>query len=82
MRSIHKAKQILALPPVERRHQIFSALVLSLEENTGFRLNDLYLLSDEDRHLAMSVIKEWQLDRYYMGKAKPFQWPDQATDGQ
>ena len=80
MRSYHKVKQLLTNEPEGPRHQILSALLLSLQDDGLFRLNDLYLLPDGDLQLAISLIGEWQLDRYYMGKAKPFQATDQAAD--
>lgn len=72
MRSFHKAKHLLAHEPGGQRHQVIEALLLSLEQDTRFRLNDLYLLSEEDFQLALSIMQEWQLDRYYLGKAKLF----------
>jgi len=49
--------------------QVFSALTLALESESEFVLGHLYTLGYEEFHLAVSVIKEWQLDRYYLGKA-------------
>ena len=37
-----------------------------------FSIKDLYLLNTSDFQLAMEVLQEWRLDRYYMGKAKVF----------
>jgi hypothetical protein len=37
-----------------------------------FSLKDLYLLDANEFQLAMEVLQEWRLDRYYIGKAKVF----------
>jgi hypothetical protein len=41
-------------------------------------LKDLYELSSSDFELAMDILQEWRLDRYYMGKAKTFDVAMQA----
>jgi len=41
-------------------------------------VKDLYLLDSPDFQLAMDILQEWRLDRYYMGKAKTFDMAQQA----
>ena len=47
-------------------------LVLSLASEEPFKLADLYTLNEEHFELAIDMLNEWRLDRYYMGKAKLF----------
>jgi len=53
-------------------------LILSLVEEVDFAVKDLYLLDSSDFQLAMDILQEWRLDRYYMGKAKTFDTAQQA----
>jgi hypothetical protein len=43
-----------------------------LVDEVDFSVKDLYLLNSSDFQLAMDILQEWRLDRYYMGKAKTF----------
>jgi hypothetical protein len=67
--SIQKAKLIILQDPSSPAAQIFFALISALESESEFVLGHLYTLGYEDFHLAVSVIKEWRLDRYYLGKS-------------
>jgi hypothetical protein len=58
--------------------QIFARLISSLVDEVDFSLKDLYELSSSDFELAMDILQEWRLDRYYMGKAKTFDVAMQA----
>jgi hypothetical protein len=58
--------------------QIFAKLISSLVDEVDFSLKDLYELSASDFDLAMDILQEWRLDRYYMGKAKTFDVAMQA----
>ena len=69
MLSLHKAKLLIQQDPSSQTAQVFSALTLALESESEFMLGHLYSLGYEEFHLAVSVIKEWHLDRYYLGKA-------------
>jgi len=43
-------------------------------------LRELYQLSLADFELAITLLEEWRLDRYYIGKAKAFDVAYQAKD--
>lgn len=73
MKSVHVAKEKAAGQLDSPHSRIFSSLVKALEQDEVFLLSDLYLLSHNDFDLALEVIKDWQLARYYMGRVKPFQ---------
>ena len=78
MRAIKKVRQLIAHEPLNPTAQIFARLISSLVDEVDFSLKDLYELSASDFELAMNILQEWRLDRYYMGKAKTFDVAMQA----
>jgi len=78
MRAIKKVRLVIEQNPQEQTAQIFSRLILSLVEEVDFSVKELYLLDSPDFQLAMDILQEWRLDRYYMGKAKTFDKAQQA----
>ena len=58
----------------------FSKLITCLAEEADFSLKDLYELNSNEFQLAIEVLEEWRLDRYYMGKAKVFDVAQQALE--
>lgn len=69
MRALKKARKL-----IEKHHgtptaDILSRLVLALESEVPFPLADLYKLDYDDFNLAMDIMTEWRLDRYYTSKA-------------
>jgi len=67
---IKKARRLIEADPQTEAAKILAGLVRALESDEKFSLGDLYKLSFDDFHLAIDVLKEWRLDRYYSGKAK------------
>jgi len=55
---------------------VYSRLILSLEAEEIFPINELYKLNADDFELALEPMKDWRIDRFYIGKAKAF---DTAT---
>ena len=78
MRAIKKVRLLIEQNPQEKTAQIFSRLIFSLVEEVDFSLKDLYLLDNAEFQLAMEILQEWRLDRYYLGKAKTFESAQQA----
>ena len=78
MRAIKKVRQLIAHEPLNPTAQIFARLISSLVDEIDFSLKDLYELDTSDFELAMDILQEWRLDRYYMGKAKTFDVAKQA----
>lgn len=72
MRSIKKVKKIIETHPQSAVAQTFSKLILSLETEQAFPMQSLYALSTSDFELAIELLKDWRLDRFYIGKAKVF----------
>jgi hypothetical protein len=72
MRAIKKAEKIIEKDITAPFAKILTHLILSLESNDDFHIKDLYELSPEEFDLAIEVLKEWRIDRHYMGKSKTF----------
>ena len=69
MRAVKKARKLIEANPRHSTAETLSRLVLALESDSPFQLADLYKLNYEDFELALAVIAEWRLDRYYTSKA-------------
>ncbi|MGJ7512465.1 hypothetical protein [Variovorax sp. GT1P44] len=72
MNSIKAARKLLANDPTSDAAKVLARLVLTLESEADFRLADLYQLDIEHFNLALRILEEWRIDRYYAGKAKLF----------
>ena len=70
MRAIKKARKIIETDPTSKKATTLSKLIVSLETETDFPLKSLYHLNMDDFNLAMEVMHDWRLDRYYEGKTK------------
>lgn len=70
MNAIKKARKLIAAHPQSGSAQTLARLVRALESDENFELGDLYKLDYEDFNVGIDILKEWRLDRYYMGKAK------------
>lgn len=79
MRAIKQVKKLIKENPQTIVGQTFSKLILSLESDIQFSVKDLYSLDTADFDLAIEVLKDWRIDRFYIGKAKAF---DMATHAQ
>ena len=80
MRAIKQVRKLIESKPNSVPAKIFSNLILSLESDCSFVLRELYQLSLTDFKLAITLLEEWRLDRYYIGKAKAFDVAYQAND--
>jgi len=76
MRAIKKVKKISEHSPESTTGLVYSRLILSLEAEEIFPINELYKLNADDFELALELMKDWRIDRFYIGKAKAF---DTAT---
>lgn len=80
MRAIKKAKRIIEKDPTQPVAKFLTSLILSLESNNEFPTRQLYELSIDDFDFALQILKEWRIDRHYMGKAKTFDAAYYAND--
>ena len=70
MIAIKKARKLIETNPTDPTAQTLARLVLSLENELEFPLKDIYLLDYKHFDLALDILKEWRLDRYYAKKAR------------
>jgi hypothetical protein len=70
MNAIKKTRRLITAQPESQAAKTLAALVRALESDEKFELGDLYELDYDSFDLAIDVLREWRLDRYYMGKAK------------
>jgi hypothetical protein len=80
MRAIKKVRKQITSKPTSESSLTLAELVLCLEEEKSFDLKKLYDLKMDDFELALEVLKEWRLDRYYEGKAKLIDVAMQASE--
>ena len=80
MRAIKRAKKIIEKSPDSFVALTFSKLILSLETDITFPMKDLYKLNVEDFELALDLLRDWRIDRFYIGKAKAFDIATHNTD--
>jgi hypothetical protein len=70
MNEIKKARRLIEADPHTGAAKTLAVLVRALESEEQFDLTDLYKLNYDNFNLAIDILKEWRLDRYYSGKAK------------
>ena len=70
MNEIKKARRLIEADPHTDAAKTLAALVRALESDEKFDLGALYKLNFDNFNLAIDVMKEWRLDRYFSGKAK------------
>lgn len=80
MNAIKRARRFIEQVPQDPAAQVLSGLVLALETEHSFQISDLYGLDLEHFELAIEILKEWRLDRYYAGKAKLFDLSLQVSE--
>lgn len=72
MNAIKEARRFIERQPDHPTARVLSRLVLALETSHSFELVTLYELDYDGFQLALDILREWRLDRYYAGKAKLF----------
>jgi len=70
MNEIKKARRLIEANPHTDAAKTLAALVRALESEEKFDLGALYKLNYDNFNLAIEILKEWRLDRYFSGKAK------------
>jgi hypothetical protein len=80
MRAIKDARKFIKEHPSHASALLLSRLVLALESDTEFPIGELYHLSYDHFNLALEILREWRLDRYYAGKGKLLDLSQQVTE--
>ncbi len=70
MKAARQAREQIEADPTSRDAKILSRLVVALETLGSFPLADLYELSYSNFDLALKLMAEWRLDRYYVAKGR------------
>ena len=82
MRAFKKIRRLIETDPLSQEARVLAALVTALEGDTAFSVKDLYTLDEKHFDMAIELLGDWRLDRYYLGKAKVFDVALQARDVQ
>jgi hypothetical protein len=69
MQALKKARKLIEKKPEKASALALSQLILALESESPYNLSSLYQMDYDDFELALEVIKDWRLDRYYSTKA-------------
>jgi len=72
MRAIQKIQKFIELSPESVDAQALAHLILSLQEEADLSSSDLYKLNAEHFDLAMELLRDWRIDRFYKGRARAF----------
>ena len=80
MNAIKLARRFLENDPGNESAKVLASLVLALESDRPFELSRLYTLDYDAFQMAMAILTEWRLDRYYAGKAKLFDLSLQVSE--
>lgn len=70
MNEIKKARRLIEANPHTEAAKTLASLVRALESEEKFDLTSIYRLNYDNFNLAINIMKEWRIDRYYSGKAK------------
>lgn len=70
MNAAKKVRNLILQDSESDRSKLFVRLLIALVEETDFNLHDFYQLNHDDFELAMSLLKDWRLERYYASKTK------------
>ncbi|MGJ7495810.1 hypothetical protein ACSFA8_12080 [Variovorax sp. RT4R15] len=70
MNAIKAARRFIEADSDNESAKILARLVLALESERSFELVALYDLDYKSFQLAIDILREWRLDRYYASKSK------------
>lgn len=69
MNAIHKAQEFIARQPRHPDAIAMATLIQALQDEGSFDLGTLYELDLERFELALQILNDWRLQRYYLGHA-------------
>ena len=72
MRAIQKIQTFIESSPESVDAQALVRLILSLQAEAELSSSDLYKLNAEHFDWAMELLRDWRIDRFYIGRAKAF----------
>jgi hypothetical protein len=80
MNAVKKARKYMEANPAAQSTKTLARLILALETEQDFSLADLYKLDYDSFLLALDLLKDWRLDRYYTAKGQILDITLQLTD--
>lgn len=72
MNALKAARQQIENDPRSDSSRVLTRLVLALQDKGSLELSALYELDHDTFKLALRVLDEWRVDRYYAKKLKLF----------
>jgi hypothetical protein len=70
MDAIKKTRKFIEENPHLDSAKALACLVRALESEDKFEFGELYKFGYEQFNLGIDILKEWRIDRYYMGRTK------------
>lgn len=70
MNAIKKVRLYIEANPGARESKVLARLAAALADERPFALSDLYALDLEAFDLAIDLMRDWRLDRYYAARLK------------
>ena len=70
MSALKQARKLIEKSPTSKEAQTLSKLVVSLETDQTMALKEIYDLSYDSFQLAIDIMRDWRIDRYYASKVK------------
>jgi len=70
MLAIKKARKLIEANPTDTASKTLASLVLALESDSPFLLADIYELDYKRFEIALEILAEWRMDRYYAKKLR------------
>ena len=80
MRAIKKVKKFIEISPNSIEGLTFARVILALESDQEFPVTELDKLNSDDFDLAIELLRDWRIDRFYIGKAKALDTATHATN--
>lgn len=72
MNAIKEVRKYLQRHPGTPEAKVLSRLTAAIAEEKQFQLQELYEIDGEAFELAISLLQDWRLDRYYAARIKLF----------
>jgi hypothetical protein len=72
MNAIKEIRKYLLKNPDSEHSRTLARLVAALAEEGPFPLSELYQLDHQSFELAIALMRDWRLDRYYAARIKLF----------
>jgi hypothetical protein len=70
MNAIKKARKLIENKPGSDAAKTLASLVRALESDEKFDLGQMYKLDYDSFEICIEVLKDWRLERYYLGKIR------------